>query len=247
MDTQMDPYVNQYPPQQQYAPQESSLIGGSLEGSARTGFIRKVYSILSTQLVITALIVCIVFASDDFNIWLRQNPWILAVSGVLTIGILYTLGCYPSVARSVPINYILLGVFTLAESLLVAAISSQYDAATVLIAAVLTAAVVVGLTLYAFHTKSDVTMCGGVLFVLVLLLLAASILGIFIRNRWLQLAICAGGALLFSFYIVYDTQLILGNKSRSLSIDDYIWAAMMLYIDIVQLFLYILQLLGNRD
>ena len=52
--------------------------------------------------------------------------------------------------------------------------------------------------------------------------------------------------LLGSIYIVYDTQLIMGDRSRQLSVDDYIWAAMMLYIDIVRLFLYILQLLGKH-
>lgn len=48
-------------------------------------------------------------------------------------------------------------------------------------------------------------------------------------------------------YIIYDTQLILGKGEASLGIDDYIFAAMSLYIDIVQLFMYILQLLGNSD
>ncbi len=219
----------------------------NLEGSVRLGFIRKVYSILAVQLSVTAIFVSAVLSSDRFEYWLHQNPWVLVMSSIASVIILYALGCYRSVARSVPINYILLAVFTLCESLLVAAISSQYDTRTVFIAAVLTAAVVIGLTIYAFNTKTDFTILGGLLFILVLVLAAAGIVSIFIRNRWLQLAISIGATILFGIYLIYDTQLILGNQRNALTVDDYIWAAMMLYIDIIQLFIHILRLLGNKS
>ena len=56
------------------------------------------------------------------------------------------------------------------------------------------------------------------------------------------------GAMLFSMYIVYDTQLIMGGKSRQFqySLDDYCIAALNIYVDIIQLFLYLLQLFGDR-
>lgn len=113
-------------------------------------------------------------------------------------------------------------------------------------AAILTAAIVVALTAYAFHTKQDFTLCGGLLFMVLLGLIVATILSIFWQNRILQIAITYGGAILFGIYLIYDTQLIMGDRSRSMSIDDYIMAAMMLYIDIVQLFIYILQILGDN-
>lgn len=50
---------------------------------------------------------------------------------------------------------------------------------------------------------------------------------------------------LFSAYIIYDTQLIVGKGKRSLSTDDYILGAVMLYVDIVILFLQLLKLLGK--
>lgn len=219
----------------------------NLTKSARIGFIRKVYMILATQLVVTAAITSAVFFSDDFRFWLLANPWILIVTGVLSMVIIYAIGCYKSVARSVPINYILLAIFTICESLLVASICSQYDPATVMMAAAITAAAVVGLTIYAFTTKTDFTTCGGLLFALILVLLVASIIGIFVKNRWFQLIISVFGALLFSVYLIMDTQLLLDKHQNSLSIDDYIWAAMNLYIDIVQLFIYVLQIVGSKN
>ena len=211
----------------------------------QVGFIRKVYSILSAQLLFTAAVCSYFCFSPAPSLWVRNNPWVLILSLIISIACMYALGCYRSISRSVPLNYILLFLFTSCESLLVGCICSVYDRQTVFMAAVLTAAVVVALTLYAYNTKTDFTMCGGLLFVLGMVFLVASILAIFIRNRWLQLALSVFGVILFSMYLVYDTQLIMGNHSNSLSIDEYIWAAMMLYVDIIQIFLQILKLLGE--
>lgn len=53
------------------------------------------------------------------------------------------------------------------------------------------------------------------------------------------------GALLFSFYLVYDTQLMLGGKHKySISPEEYIFAALNLYLDIINIFLYILTIIG---
>ena len=50
----------------------------------------------------------------------------------------------------------------------------------------------------------------------------------------------------FSIYLIFDTQLILGRFGMQYEIDDYILAALNIYIDIIQLFLFILNLL-RRD
>ena len=53
------------------------------------------------------------------------------------------------------------------------------------------------------------------------------------------------GALIFSLYIVYDTQLMMGGKHKySLSPEEYIFAALNIYLDIINLFMYILMIVG---
>ena len=53
------------------------------------------------------------------------------------------------------------------------------------------------------------------------------------------------GALIFSLYIVYDTQMMMGGKHKySLSPEEYIFAALNLYLDIINLFRYILCIVG---
>jgi len=53
------------------------------------------------------------------------------------------------------------------------------------------------------------------------------------------------GAILFSFFIIVDTQLLLGGKREVLGPDDYVYAALQLYLDVINLFLRLLQLLGK--
>ena len=57
-----------------------------------------------------------------------------------------------------------------------------------------------------------------------------------------------GGCLLFSCYIVYDTQLIVGgqHKKHQFGVDDYVFAALNIYLDIINLFVYLLRLLNSR-
>ena len=62
--------------------------------------------------------------------------------------------------------------------------TTVYDSRTVIIAAVLTASIVVALTLYAFNTDTDFTMMGGFLFMFTLGLIVASVIGIFWQNRY---------------------------------------------------------------
>ncbi|CAF2906183.1 unnamed protein product, partial [Rotaria sp. Silwood2] len=54
------------------------------------------------------------------------------------------------------------------------------------------------------------------------------------------------GAVAFSIFLAVDTQLIMGGKRHEISAEDHVFASLMLYIDIVYIFLYILTLFGNR-
>ena len=123
----------------------------------------------------------------------------------LTVVIALLIFCVPPLARSVPINYILLFSFTLFESYSVSAITSVYRSDVVVAAAAITLAVTLGLTLYAFKTKSDFTMLGSFLFALTLGLIVFGIMVAIFPSQIAILLYSLLGALIFSVYIVYDT------------------------------------------
>lgn len=108
----------------------------------------------------------------------------------------------------------------------------------------LTALIVIALTVFAFQTKVDFTMMGGVLCIFVLLLFVLSIIAIFFQSRLFDFLIACGGAVIFSLYIIYDTQIMMGGEHKySISPEEYVFAALNLYLDIVQLFIYMLRIL----
>ncbi len=177
----------------------------------RHAFIRKVYSILSFQLTITIGFIALFLFVSPVKGFFQANQWIHWVLMAGTFIIIIILACCDGVARQYPANMILLFLFTLMESVLLGSISAHYDTDTVLIAAGITALVVVGITIFAFQTKIDFTGAGIYLFVAVLLLFGFGIICMIIRSRITSIVYAALGAGIFSMYLVFDTQLMLGK------------------------------------
>jgi FtsH-binding integral membrane protein len=237
--------------------EESNDFNG--EAYVRLGFIRKVYGILSVMLTISCIFICFSMlpgVHDKLDQTKEGNdsiPDILLVLLVISfIGVFATLiplFCCRSVAKSVPINYILLFLFTIFESYCLFIISACYEPQIVITAMVLTAAMVIGLTIYAMTTKKDFTMCGGCLFAALFLFIAFGILlAIFgVKNKIGYMFVCLVGILIYSIYLVYDTQLTMGQGAFKYEIDEYVWAAVNLYIDIIEIFIYILRILGKLN
>ena len=213
----------------------------------RLGFIRKVYGILSIQLLITTVLCFVSVSSKSFAKFQIQNIWLMWVCLIGSIIVMIALVCFRNLCREVPTNYILLFSFTGFESYLVSFVCSTTNPSLVLMAAAMTFGITVALTLYACTTKTDFTVCGSLLFVLGCILLLFSIFAIFTHNKIFHIILSCFGVLLFSFYLVYDTQLLMGSKENSLEIDEYILGALMLYVDIINLFLYILSLLKATE
>ncbi|KAF4514166.1 UNVERIFIED_CONTAM: hypothetical protein B566_EDAN019297 [Ephemera danica] len=147
-------------------------------------------------------------------------------------------------------NFIFLGIFTLAESLMLGVTVSYFNAEAVLMAVGICAGVCLALSIFAFQTRWDFTMMGGILFVAVIILMIFGIVAIFVPGRTITLVYASLGAIIFSIYLVYDTQMMMGGKHKySISPEEYIFAALNLYLDIINIFMYILTIIGasSRD
>ncbi|XP_045209479.2 protein lifeguard 1-like isoform X1 [Mercenaria mercenaria] len=232
--------------------EEANLAGefsGFSDKEIRLGFIRKVYGILLMQIVVTIAIMSIFMYVPAAKEYSYANPWLMIVAMVLTFVLLIALACCPNVRRSFPTNFILLGLFTGLEAFMLGVVSSHYDTEAVLIAVGITAVVSLALTIFAFQTKWDFTMMGGMLFVFLIVLFCFGLLCAIIQSQFANLAYASLGALLFSAYLVFDTQMMMGGKHKySISPEEYIFAALNLYLDIINLFLFILSIVGqSRD
>jgi FtsH-binding integral membrane protein len=107
-----------------------------------------------------------------------------------------------------------------------------------------------GMALYGYTTKRDLTGWGSFLFMGLIGLLIASLVGLFVQSSALQFAISVIGVLIFTGLTAYDTQKI---KEMYYAGDDTetggkkaVMGALRLYLDFINLFLYLLRFIGDR-
>lgn len=237
------------------------MDGGFGEKAVRRGFIKKVYSILMLQLVLTgAIIAAFMFvggtcSEESANCrngqwsvkrYVQTNRWVYYTSMAVMIACLLSMVCCESVRRKTPTNFIFLSIFTACEGVMLGTLSTYYDVDAVLIAVGITAGVTFALTVFAFQTKIDFTACGGALCALLVIFMIAGVVLMFLpKTKWMMVGFGSAGALIFSLYIIYDTQLMMGGKHKySLSPEEYIFAALNIYLDVINLFMYILMIVG---
>mmetsp|Transcript_11527 Transcript_11527/g.15791 ORF Transcript_11527/g.15791 Transcript_11527/m.15791 type:complete len:113 (-) Transcript_11527:94-432(-) len=111
----------------------------------------------------------------------------------------------------------------------------------------MTAGITFALTVYALTTKKDFTMMGGLIAVVSMTLVMLGLFGFwFYNDEVYRIMICGLTVILFGVYLIYDVQQVSGGGVHKLSMDDYIIGAMVIYQDIINLFLVLLRALGNR-
>jgi len=238
------------------------LEGGDGEGAmafsdktVRRGFIKKVYAIISVQLLVTFGFVVLFNQSYEVQSFFLGGDqiafWVvLGVCFFISISIIIAMACVRPLRVNFPINFVLLAIFTISESITVGQACMLYDGEDVMIALGITALLVIFLTAFAFQTKIDFTLCRGVLaavfFVFFFFGLGIAILPLFgVNIAILHLVYSAIGVLIFSVYLIYDTQMMMGgNHKFSISPEEYIFAAIAIYLDILNLFLHILKIVA---
>ena len=114
-----------------------------------------------------------------------------------------------------------------------------------------TAATFGALSLYGYTTKRDLSGMGSFLFMGLIGLIIASIVNIFLASSALQFAISAIGVLVFAGLTAYDTQEIKTMYYEGDSADSAgrkaIMGALRLYLDFINMFMFLLQFMGNRE
>jgi len=217
------------------------------------GFVRKVFSLLTIQLLFTAMIAggCFAKRSDPKFAKLMANPAVLfgALAGFLATYI--ALVCC-DVDKKVPTNYILLTIFTFCQAIMVGhSVMRVPDGSVVLAAACMTLACTSAIMAYAACSKRDFTVCGPSIFMIGNVIMITGIFIVLFAPKMHYMFACVA-VILFGFYLLYDTQLIIsgtygGHRKFQIDEDSYIMATVVLYLDIINIFLYILEIMNQSD
>ncbi|KTW29058.1 uncharacterized protein T551_02332 [Pneumocystis jirovecii RU7] len=207
--------------------------------SIRMDFLRKVYSILFLQIIGSAIVSSILVLNTTLRMFIMKNPWIILVSLFGNIATLFFLSWK---RHNYPLNFYLLILFTLFESCSIGTTVSFYNSTVVLEALLITTGLFLGLTIFTWQNKYDFSSIGGYLYTGIILLFSGGLVFLFFPyNRMFDLAYAALGTLVFSGYILYDTSMLM----KHLSPEEYIIGSVSLYIDIVNLFFQILNIISK--
>ncbi len=168
--------------------------------------------------------------------------------GLVILEFVFLFGLYAA-KRKAGLNMLLLFGFTFLSGLTLTPLLSSIlgmagGASIVANAFILTTVAFGGLSVFAMNTKRDFSGMGKMLFITLIVVVVAGLMNIFFHSPILQLAIASVSSILFSAFILYDTQNIIRG-----AYETPIEGAIALYLDFLNLFVSLLQILGifGRD
>ena len=214
------------------------------EKDVRRGFVRRVFALVASMLLVALAVAAVFLFVPEVNAWIAANPWTVWVAFFGLFGAMFALTCSPTLRPRAPHNYLLLAAFTVLLSFFVAVVVAAFDARTVLVAVAVVSVLVVALVLFAAQTAVDFTTMHAMLFTLLVGLIVMGILGVWFASDFIRIVYATLGAVIFSAYLVADVQTIMGGKTYRIGPDEHVFAAVVVFLDVMNLFLMVLNLVG---
>jgi FtsH-binding integral membrane protein len=207
-------------------------------GAERATLVRRTYTLVLASVAVTIFGVGFGLTQPQMMQAVILHPWItmLCVFAPLMLAQMN--------AKTFPLNIGFVALFTFAEGLWLAPFIAFMESRSPGIAAqagALTFGAFSVLTVYAWISRRDFRPMGAFLVVGMFVLMGAMILNIFMQSNAADTWIAAVGVLIFSGMLVFDTWRI----RNTFGPDDYVMAAVQIYLDLLNMFLFILRLLGG--
>jgi FtsH-binding integral membrane protein len=210
--------------------------------------MRQVYIWMGLGMMLTAFVAYITVSTSLIN--LAANPVILVVAIIAEFGLVIAINfafqkISSGVAATLFFAYAALNGFTLSIVLL------AFSAASVFVAFAATAALFGAMSIIGYTTKVDLSKMGTYLMMGIIGLVIAMVVNMFVNSGPLDTLISMAGVLIFTALTAYDTQRI-GRMAAGMSMNGEsaakfgIFGALKLYLDFINMFLFMLRLLGRR-
>jgi FtsH-binding integral membrane protein len=214
--------------------------------------MNKVYGLMSVGMVLTGGVAWAVGTNDAMVQAIFGTPlkWVVMFAPLIMVFAFSAMINRLSTAAAQLFFYVYAALMGLSISFIFAAFTGISIAQTFLVTAISFA----GLSLYGYTTKKDLSGFGTFLIMGVIGLIVASIVNIFLASSALAFAISVIGVLVFAGLTAYDTQNIKNTYLQHAMAADQEWlgkaaimGALQLYLDFINMFMFLLQFLGNRE
>ena len=214
--------------------------------------MNKVYGLMSVAMLLTGGVAWAVGTNDAMIAAIFGSPlkWVVMFAPLVMVFAFSAMINKMSVAAAQLFFYVYAALMGLSLSFIFAVYTQTSIAQTFLVTSIAFA----GLSLYGYTTKRDLSAFGTFLMMGLIGLIVASIVNIFLASSALAFAISVIGVLIFAGLTAWDTQSIKNDYIAHAQMGDSDWlgksaimGALRLYLDFINMFMFLLQFLGNRD
>jgi len=215
-----------------------------------TSFMYKVYGWMSLALAMTAGMAYYVFKNPSMYASIKTNPWFLIGIIILQFVLVIVLSGF-ILKMSFTTAFITFLVYAVLMGVTMSFIFEIYTTASIY-ATFLATSGMFGITcLYGYFTKSDLTSVGSFAFMGLIGLILGGLVNFFLKSSTFSFILSAAGVLIFVLLTAYDSQKIKQMANRLIASPETrskiaILGALTLYLDFINLFLYMLQFMGQR-
>lgn len=229
-----------------YTLPNSNTLDSQAANALARAYLNKVYAWMAVTMLVTAGTAIYTLQSAEMLTWVMNNLWLLIIG---SIGIIIIM-CFAARKLTAGALGILLMAFAVAEGLLFGPILCHYTQESLGLTFGCTAGMFGAMSLFGAMTKINMSGWGRGLLMGLIGLIIAGIANAFWGNGMTELIISAAGVILFSILTAYDTQKLLQEglygteEERS---KGAILGALSLYLDFINLFLYLLRFLGRDE
>lgn len=213
--------------------------------------MRKVYTWMTMALAITGIVAYGVGTSEAMLMMLYNGMAPLIVCGLAELGIVFYLSARIQ-KLSLMIATIWFIVFAALNGLTMGWIFAAYTMASIAKTFFITAGTFGAMAVIGTTTKKDLTKMGGILFMALIGLIIAGLVNLFLHSTMFELIVSGLGVLIFTGLTAWDAQKIkemvrmapdAGESAQKIAL----LGSLSLYLDFINLFLYLLRFFGNRD
>jgi FtsH-binding integral membrane protein len=207
-----------------------------IDDSKKNSFFMKLYAIITFQLLFATFLCFVGIFSENFYTFQKNNLIMLFLIILVMFAIPFLGNFSLDTVKSFPLNYFLLTVFTLALSYVISFVCGSTNPKFVLMLIFMSFSLVFAMMIYVWFNGNLLSTLSGMIFSFAVAV-ALNIVFIFISDyTLLHITISSLWVILFGIYIVYDSQLILGNKDMKFSENDYVAGSFCIYTDYILIF-----------
>lgn len=213
-------------------------------------FISKVYAWMCLALVVTGLTSYWVINTVEVLEYIAMNRYSLLMLAGLEMATVWYIG---SVINRISANtaMLLFIFFAVLNGVSMSILFLLFTSESIMSTFIITGGTFAIMSAYGYYTKKDLTSWGNLLFMAVIGLMICGLVNMFFQNSFIHFVMCCVGVLVFTCLVAYDTQKIkrmffIMNQNEETRNKVAIFGALSLYIDFINLFSYLLNLLGDR-